>query len=47
VGTIEEAGGHPLDRHDKRSRLADQLLEPTKLVFAVRQETKTDTGSSA
>lgn len=28
-------GRHPKDRHDQRSWLADQLLEPTKLVFAV------------
>jgi hypothetical protein len=26
---------HPKDRHDQRSWLADQLLEPTKLVFAI------------
>ena len=26
---------HPKDRHEERSWLADQLLEPTKLVFAI------------
>jgi hypothetical protein len=28
-------GRHPKDRHCERSWLADQLLEPTKLVFAI------------
>jgi hypothetical protein len=32
AGTVEK---HPSDRHTARSWLADQLLEPTKLVFAV------------
>jgi hypothetical protein len=35
VATAHVVDPHPLDRHDARSWLADQLLEPTKLVFAV------------
>jgi hypothetical protein len=30
-----ETARHPKDRHQERSWLADQLLEPTKLVFAI------------
>src|SRR3954469_16894892 len=35
MATAATSGGQNKDRHSERSWLADQLLEPTKLVFAI------------